>query len=228
VQVAGSRYYNPGLGRWASRDPMGEIGAANLYAVVQNATTVLVDVLGLFTLQWQGGNWSPQMKAYFQQRLADVKSRAAAVRSQAIGALISLPHSPCYDDLRTKLIGLAGLLGSVIADIDGTSPLDVCMGDIGTQEYGLMTQPVMPWFHDKMTLNTNSTACFFGDVTEAKGTVFHEISHLHGTHHNLNGDVWMDADAVETLITRDDISGWTYYVYDKRRADRCACAMRSR
>jgi hypothetical protein len=37
VQVAGSRYYNPGLGRWTSRDPMGEEGPPLLYRFVGKA-----------------------------------------------------------------------------------------------------------------------------------------------------------------------------------------------
>jgi hypothetical protein len=47
VQVAGSRYYNPGLGRWASRDPIGERGGGNLFACLRNQLPSGVDVLGL-------------------------------------------------------------------------------------------------------------------------------------------------------------------------------------
>lgn len=34
-----SGYYNPGNGRWLSRDPVGEYGGANAYAFVENAPT---------------------------------------------------------------------------------------------------------------------------------------------------------------------------------------------
>jgi hypothetical protein len=46
VQVAGLRYYNAGLGRWASRDPIGEEGGTALVAFCRNATTGLVDPVG--------------------------------------------------------------------------------------------------------------------------------------------------------------------------------------
>jgi hypothetical protein len=46
VQVAGSRYYSPGLGRWTNRDPIGEKGGVNTYGIVRNSVTGLIDVLG--------------------------------------------------------------------------------------------------------------------------------------------------------------------------------------
>jgi RHS repeat-associated protein len=42
----GYRYYNTGLGRWLSRDPIGEKGGLNLYTFVENATPNAVDLLG--------------------------------------------------------------------------------------------------------------------------------------------------------------------------------------
>jgi RHS repeat-associated protein len=47
------RYYNPQIGRWLSRDPLGEQGGVNLYAMVGNNPINLWDILGLgiFTIQ---------------------------------------------------------------------------------------------------------------------------------------------------------------------------------
>jgi len=42
----GFRYYSPELGRWLSRDPMGESGGINLYLMVRNSITNTYDVLG--------------------------------------------------------------------------------------------------------------------------------------------------------------------------------------
>lgn len=39
--------YNPGIGRWISRDPIGESGGVNIYGMVANNTTNLTDILGL-------------------------------------------------------------------------------------------------------------------------------------------------------------------------------------
>ena len=43
----GYRYYSPGMGRWLSRDPMGEDGGVNLLAFVRNNPAGYVDPLGL-------------------------------------------------------------------------------------------------------------------------------------------------------------------------------------
>ena len=45
--VAGRRYYSPGLGRWSSRDPIGEMGGPNLLAMCANSTGGVVDARGL-------------------------------------------------------------------------------------------------------------------------------------------------------------------------------------
>ncbi len=45
----GYRYYNPELGRWPSRDPIGERGGLSLYTFVVNSPVDATDVLGLST-----------------------------------------------------------------------------------------------------------------------------------------------------------------------------------
>jgi RHS repeat-associated protein len=46
LQVPGLRSYSPSLGRWLSRDPIGERGGGNLRAFVGNRPTMSVDPLG--------------------------------------------------------------------------------------------------------------------------------------------------------------------------------------
>jgi len=47
VTYYGFRYYDPGTGRWPSRDPMGEYGGLNLYSMVGNNPVNAWDLLGL-------------------------------------------------------------------------------------------------------------------------------------------------------------------------------------
>jgi len=47
VRYYGYRYYNPELGRWLNRDPIGEEGGENLYVFVANLVTIRTDYLGL-------------------------------------------------------------------------------------------------------------------------------------------------------------------------------------
>ncbi|HKK63155.1 MAG TPA: RHS repeat-associated core domain-containing protein [Bacteroidales bacterium] len=47
VSISNYRYYNPDLGRWLSRDPIGEQGGLNVYGFVGNNGVNEVDILGL-------------------------------------------------------------------------------------------------------------------------------------------------------------------------------------
>jgi RHS repeat-associated protein len=57
VRYYGYRYYSPNLGRWISRDPLGEIGGENIYGFVGNNGILQVDVLGL--------SWFPHWGLHF-------------------------------------------------------------------------------------------------------------------------------------------------------------------
>jgi RHS repeat-associated protein len=46
----GHRYYRPGVGRWASRDPIGERGGLSLLAFLDNCPASVIDVLGLASI----------------------------------------------------------------------------------------------------------------------------------------------------------------------------------
>ena len=47
LQQSGHRYYGSEMGRWVSRDPVSEIGGANVYAFAGNRVPFSVDLLGL-------------------------------------------------------------------------------------------------------------------------------------------------------------------------------------
>ncbi|MBT3378900.1 MAG: hypothetical protein HN742_18370 [Lentisphaerae bacterium] len=51
MQVSGYRYYSPGLGRWANRDPAEEWGGVSLFAFLANRVADQVDVLGKCSLR---------------------------------------------------------------------------------------------------------------------------------------------------------------------------------
>ena len=53
----GYRYYSPTLGRWISRDPIGEGDGINLYVFARNCLTSSVDGLGLCVSSNHGKRW---------------------------------------------------------------------------------------------------------------------------------------------------------------------------
>jgi RHS repeat-associated protein len=46
------RYYSPEIGRWLSRDPIGELGGYNLYAMLSNKTVNKTDLNGYMASVW--------------------------------------------------------------------------------------------------------------------------------------------------------------------------------
>jgi RHS repeat-associated protein len=50
VPYYGYRYYNPELGRWVNRDPIGELGGLNVYGFVGNESISSGDYLGLMSV----------------------------------------------------------------------------------------------------------------------------------------------------------------------------------
>ncbi len=50
VQLSGLRYYNPEMGRWLNRDPLGDRSRVRLYPFVSNNPIGFVDPVGLYKL----------------------------------------------------------------------------------------------------------------------------------------------------------------------------------
>jgi len=86
------RTYVPSLGKWATRDPMGEAGGYNLYGFVGNSPMSMVDPLGLYKEDvhfYKTLNWA--LKAHIDSRIA---IRIAAADQKVDDALLSKPENP--------------------------------------------------------------------------------------------------------------------------------------
>ncbi len=68
LSVSGRRYYSPELGRWISRDPIGEKGGVNILAFTGNSPINRIDVLGKWfgnkkrACKNAGGSWQKKAK----------------------------------------------------------------------------------------------------------------------------------------------------------------------
>jgi RHS repeat-associated protein len=71
------RAYDPDLGRWLNRDPIGESGGLNLYAYVQNNPSGSIDPLGLF-------GWNDVI-----QFMGKALAKGAVLNGVGLGTLLS-------------------------------------------------------------------------------------------------------------------------------------------
>ena len=67
----GHRFYAPAVGRWMTRDPIGESGGVNLYGFVMNNPVNLVDPMGNYGISYAWNWW----KDYFK-KLANKQKKA--------------------------------------------------------------------------------------------------------------------------------------------------------
>ena len=84
------RYYSPELGRWLSRDPIGERGGENLYAFVGNQTLNQTDILG----PWP--KWLDKLIEKAKEARAESDIQAIKI-SIAEGSYLP-PIGPQYED----------------------------------------------------------------------------------------------------------------------------------
>ncbi len=86
----GYRYYSPALGRWISRDPIGENGGANLFGFCHNASSVYIDPVGSIVICFSASkdNDDAGDADRFQTQIATQKSHIREFANQ-IESLVS-------------------------------------------------------------------------------------------------------------------------------------------
>jgi RHS repeat-associated protein len=123
----GFRYYNALLGRWLSRDPLGEIAGKNLYSFVENKATNFIDIYGL-----------------------EIKDVATCEAKLYIG------HSSLSDPIEWHRFGKCSIAGAVSCWPAANSPKDTRSGvdqagdEDGTNRFPNPIWPFIPTHGDKL------------------------------------------------------------------------------
>ncbi len=90
------RAYDADLGRWPSRDPLGELGGVNLYDYVENDPANQIDPLGLLPPS------NPQCQQILK-RIANIEKDIARMEKGLAEDLKGLPEEAPGDDLKPSL-----------------------------------------------------------------------------------------------------------------------------
>lgn len=120
-------FYDPGQGRWLSRDPIEEKGGYNLYVFVENDGLNRLDYLGLQDFYNPGEAGSAWPKKNCCKLEARVKCRG--IKSHNLGLLFNIVH--CYVEIYRTDNGKA--VDTINAGPSPTNQLiDSSGGDLGT------------------------------------------------------------------------------------------------
>ncbi len=118
------RYYSPALGRWLSRDPIGEIGGINLYGMCHNNPVIQWDKNGLFIPLGTviGGAFLGAMSGAGIAAKNDESVARGAITGAVGGAISAMVGASAGAGLGTLLTGmgtggLAGLLSALLQEV---------------------------------------------------------------------------------------------------------------
>lgn len=135
----GYRFYNPVLGRWPNRDPIGEEGGVNLYAFCLNNAIDNSDVSGLLTLEeaeehWRTGGGTP-IHISLDEAVSD---EVEIMDFPTVRAYIKGKSNGIFQIDDRKVYGTRGevfyVLGTITLRLQGT--LSLCgRGEIGTSRH---------------------------------------------------------------------------------------------
>jgi RHS repeat-associated protein len=124
----GFRFYNPMVGKWMTRDPIGERGGLNLYGFVGNSAMNFVDTLGLYSAT---GDWV---------------AKGAAVVGVAMMGAATIVTAPAW----VPTVGLVLVVGGAAYEIYQWGP-----GLVNTAKE--MAHTVKTKLIDKCRANNNNT-----------------------------------------------------------------------
>jgi RHS repeat-associated protein len=103
----GFRYYDPEMGRWLNRDPIGERGGLNLYGFVGNKSIIKYDILGL-----------EECPCTPEEQMADALQYMSCVRSATAAYETCINAANQATDM--WLDGIADEYPGLRAEVDGT------------------------------------------------------------------------------------------------------------
>ena len=199
VQERGLRFYSPGLGRWASRDPADEQAGLDLYSFVNNRPIHDKDYFGL---------WS-ELQRTSTERYWKVSAQSD---NESVSSLISLLNgTKLYLD-GGKALGSSGWLRNAA---DGSSVDRIRSGcryrgpNTAYITYGDMNSPdggPFQWIFSRALMAASRQ---MGDALKGIGFF---VKDLNGGFSSPNGETW---DYINFYLNQDDVAAWIHVGHGK-------------
>jgi len=192
-----------GLPCWPSRDPIGERGGLNLYLAMYNNLVNAIDAVGLWTLvddgTWLVSDWN-KVKGDFD----DLKNTTVPNLLTEIDAGITkaeaLPKKCAYRKyLINRLKKIRKLVKKVKDKLDSSTKIYL-RAETWTDADMPKAETWKSWGKRKIRFNKNSSYSYFGTGDKSRrGTLFHELTHVHGTD-DTTSKWWNDAHFLDDMV----------------------------
>tara|TARA_B100001971_G_C18156859_1_gene519056 strand:- start:468 stop:1202 length:735 start_codon:yes stop_codon:yes gene_type:complete len=192
----GFRYYDPETGRWPNRDPIGERGGINLYGMVGNDPISQIDLNGLWILKLIGSGWdgsrTADMVAAMQQ--LQPKFHQIGIKLQdAIKKADKLCDACEYkEELVSQLEEVEDIFTKMIDDYTSSDDLPLKIRNLSSGTTAQYEEINYVFGLVNVGWRIAIDPSFFGSRNPA-ATMFHELTHLHGTDDGESGDYYINA-----------------------------------
>ena len=228
-----ARPYDPNMGRWMSRDPIGEAGGVNLYGFVGNRPINHIDRLGLYDLQWDSTDtFDGTVVRKIQNSLSHVLSKCKTLIPQ-IGKEIEkidnnpMRNCPCWVELRRQAEKLRETLKAIEAGVaDPTRPLEIEWSTVLNEDTWAKisySYPLMKIGYDPLLMLNSLGSADYHKVSQAESDqlFLHELSHLEGdTEDNDSKGRMLKAQRIEALMGITNFSDWLLYHFAWKACER--------
>jgi RHS repeat-associated protein len=213
----GYRYYTPRLGRWLSRDPIGENGGWNVHAFVVNLPTSVIDKVGMCARRGQVSisdcpdDTLTQLEQDAHHACECAAKIARLLRSLAVVWVVSREHCAAYplqdwcieqrkcnrdepDELRRRRNDIAAVLEKMAARCaEGGYDVE-CVSACTGRDPNEPPDGYVPWYSDTIHV---CPQYFQGGITWNK--MFHEMTHSAGGTKDVADEIAANAHHMEDV-----------------------------
>ena len=214
------RYYSPELMRWPTRDPVGEYGGENLYALCENSPVEMFDELGLWTATSESSGQSRRVYKFEDgdtlESLAKIvgldskewqnwalSEKSAVADKTTASKIVNASKSGCYVSVPNVWISADLLRG-------GNWYWDPIVNQGGT--IGRFFGTTVLTSSNYMIVKPDNAKELISALTDNKGDVWGLTVFAHGNkwgqivmprENHVYGETWTDTDTVVTLVKQN-------------------------